>query len=374
MGEYMLDNLLNNELIGPFEVDADCKYYDDLKDRFNIFNDVIKSSGAEQRYIEIVKDYTCKVLNVIEEYYKGNIIKSQNILYDIVSDLKNDEYAVDDINHSKAFIGSDELSVDFFRGRVSGNGETFQKEEMTHIPFKLRERTKNERFSISGLPCLYLGNTSYCCWLELGKPIDGLFNVSPVKVRNKKILNLAVSICDWKNLHGFGRKIDENIAVWLKLIVLMIATSYRVKNGKDRFFKSEYIVSQNLMIVCKDLGIDGIAYYSKQVVDERLAYSAVNVALFAEYNGNDDSVLLQDVAIEEPVNMGFYKQLATVRERTSNYKLRIETWNFLRNYIGTYKRQPSYKDTEFFKFDKYLFKLWENPEDIKYGFNRDVEK
>ena len=47
--------------------------------------------------------------------------------------------------------------------------------------------------SIPGIPSLYLGNTSYACWLELGCPAEYKFNVSPVLLDGtQKILNLAV--------------------------------------------------------------------------------------------------------------------------------------------------------------------------------------
>lgn len=63
---------------------------------------------------------------------------------------------------------------------------------MLHIPFNKRELIKTQRFSISGVPCLYLGTTSYVCWLEMNKPRDSEFNVSSYKIPGQlKILNLV---------------------------------------------------------------------------------------------------------------------------------------------------------------------------------------
>ncbi len=63
-----------------------------------------------------------------------------------------------------------------------------------------------------------------------------------------------------------------------------IATSYIVKE-ENRTFRSEYIISQSLMMACKKLGYDGIAYYSRRVDDEIFALCAINLALFVDYNG-----------------------------------------------------------------------------------------
>ncbi len=40
------------------------------------------------------------------------------------------------------------------------------------------------KYTSTVLPCLYLGTTSYVCWLELGRPADHEFNVSPVQLDN----------------------------------------------------------------------------------------------------------------------------------------------------------------------------------------------
>lgn len=365
MADYTwLENLLDKEFIGPYEVSTDCEYLPDLRKRYRYLKKVLSENGAQEEYIAIVDRYTKGIIKVIESYYKGKIITSQKILNKLIKEIENEKYAVDDINSSKAFPGSDRRYVDLFRARYSDNAKSYDAEDMLHIRFSKRELTKNERFSISGLPCLYLGNSSYCCWIELGQPNDGNFNVSPVRVRNKRVLNLAVSVCDWRYLESFRKTVGENLQTWLKLVILTIATSYRVVD-QNRFFKSEYIVSQQLMLTCKEIGIDGIAYYSKRVVEERLAVSAVNVALFAEYNKGDKSKLLEDVAIEDSMNFGMYHHFSS-GIRNSGYPLRIEGCTII-NSIGNYKRQIDYRMTDFYEFDKYLYKIWIDADDSIFG-------
>ena len=61
-----------------------------------------------------------------------------------------------------------------------------------------------------------------------------------------------------------------------------MATSYTVKES-GRIFKLEYIVSQSIILAYKELGYDGVAYFSKLVSDEIFAYAATNLALFRPY-------------------------------------------------------------------------------------------
>lgn len=141
------------------------------------------------------------------------------------------------------------------------------------MPFSMREKTRNYRFSIPGIPSLYLENSSYACWIELECPPEYKFNVMLVGLDgNQKIFNLAVMSRSWWKLDELeGAKVH----CWLKVLILMMTTSYTVKEG-GRIFKSEYIVSQSIMLACKELGYDGVAYFSKRVSDEIFAYTAAN--------------------------------------------------------------------------------------------------
>ena len=75
---------------------------------------------------------------------------------------------------------------------------------------------------------------------------------------------------------------EKRVHCWIKLLVLMIATSYKIADP-NRVFRSEYIISQSIMLACKRLGYDGVAYFSKRVESELFAVNAINLALFAEY-------------------------------------------------------------------------------------------
>ena len=213
-------------------------------------------------------------------YYSGNISKSHNIVKKLIKDCSDNPLAVSELMMSKVFPGIQKTEIQFFRARLSESVQTYKATEMLHLLLSLRGRTGNYRFSIPGIPSLYLGNSSYACWIELGRPAEHRFNIAPVVLDGtQKVFNLAVMTRAWYNLNQLE---EEAVHCWLKLLILMVATSYTVKE-KERVFKSEYIISQSIMLACKELGYDGIAYFSKRVSDEIFAYAAINLALFAPY-------------------------------------------------------------------------------------------
>ena len=144
----------------------------------------------------------------------------------------------------------------------------------------------------------------------------------------------------------------------------MIASSYRV-NEENRTFKSEYIVSQSIMLACKRLGLDGVVYYSKRVEDEIFALPAVNVALFAEYkNRNQYSDLCNHIKIADSFSYSLFNQLQ-LRKKDIEYDLRCTNIG-LPCKIGTYDRQYAYGNTQFAAFDRFLFSGW-NSKLVSFG-------
>ena len=258
------------------------------------------------------------------------------------------------LNNNYAFPGASKTEIQFFRCRIGNPFNAYEAKDMLHLPLKLRSKSGNYRFSIPGNPSLYLANSSYGCWIETGFPPENDFNVSPVLLDGtQKVFNLAVSIRDFHALNNFE---ENRVHCWLKLYMLTVATSYRIKEG-GRTFKSEYIISQSIMMACKRLGYDGVAYYSKRVYDEVFARCAINLALFIDYKG-DYSELIKHMKMDDAFNYGLYKQLRpslTCRE----HELRSTHTGFITN-IGSYDRQYPYSETKYFDFDKFLFASWEN--------------
>ena len=328
------------EISTPINIKKDEDYFEELKKIYE------KIQSIEKEYDNEFLNKECKeILKTIELYYSGNLDQAIKKINRLFSELAKSKYLCSPINCNEAFkdfrylkMKTDEIDekflekkVDFYRARI-GENVNFRKENMYHIPFNDRDRVNTERFSIPGIPCLYLGKSVYTCWVELGKPSDEKFYVSRVRVNNDlKIFNLVMTIEKIKKLSESSQedveKYDINLEnlleEYLRAWVISIACSF-VVDQKDRKFKSEYIIPQLLMLCLRKNGIDGIAYYSKKLPEFSpiLNFSpiGVNVAILAddskivEVNGKKYSNLIKEIEVTNPVNKAEIQNILSPRK------------------------------------------------------------
>jgi len=104
------------------------------------------------------------------------------------------------------------------------------KEEMFHIPFDKRDLVGNQRYSLSGLPCLYLGGSSYVCWEELERKDFSTSNYCGYSLI--------------KEVNVFDMLLPEEITNphQIRKTVLILACSLGAK--RNSLFKPEYILPQ----------------------------------------------------------------------------------------------------------------------------------
>ena len=76
-----------------------------------------------------------------------------------------------------------------YRARKCDTYDLFCRTEMMHIPYHKRHLISNQRFSLSGYPCLYLGTSIYGCWEELERPDIDRFNITCM--RNERLMHFA---------------------------------------------------------------------------------------------------------------------------------------------------------------------------------------
>lgn len=350
--QWIRNNFICRELYAPFQVEKDADYVKDLSGRYSIILKQAVKAGADEDSLKIIRRYKKKILESLDCYYRADIEKSNIIIKNLLKDIGNNRLAVSSLSSSYAFPGMQGSEIQFFRCRTGNPSNTFSAIDMLHLPQSLRAKSGNYRFSIPGNPSLYLANSSYGCWIETGFPADIDFNVSPVILDGSQIIfNLAISIREFFHLNDFE---SSRVHTWIKLFMLTIATSYIVKEA-ERTFKSEYIISQSIMMACKKLGYSGIAYYSKRVTDEVFARCAINLALFVNYDG-EYSHILEHLKIDDAFNYSIYKNLLPSLKH-KEYELRSVKNGLVTN-IGSYDRQYPYNETEFIGFDRFLFATW----------------
>ena len=356
---WLMNGFSCKELYAPFKINKDTDYQNDLKQKYNIVMEQAKKAKADDESLNIINAFSTKILKSLELYYKADIAESNNIILELVKEIGDNSFAVDSIINSDAFPGIKSNELQFFRSRLGTPNKTFTAKDMLHLPSSLRSKSGNYRFSIPGNPSMYLANSSYGCWIEMGCPAEIDFNVSPILLEgNQKIFNLAISIRDFRCLKNFEK---ERVHCWLKLYLLSIATCYVIKE-ENRTFKSEYIISQSLMMACKKMQYDGIAYYSRRVDNEVFALCAINLVLFVDYVG-EYSEMIKHMKIDDAFNYSLYKQLNNSL-KNKVYELRSTYTGYITN-IGSFERQYPYRETDFYGFDKFLFTTWRDRPDDK---------
>lgn len=337
MSVNMKELIIDLDALGittPIDIDEDKDYYKTLCETYEKIISIFEVHNAG-----ILVETIEKIKRAIHAYYSGDLMAAQSYIAEIVTPLTKKKYICSSVNKNPAFKRFTAFrldskfeyfankTVDLFRARTSKENVTWKEEDMLHIPFDKRELANSGRFSIPGLPCLYLGKSVYVCWAEMNKPTDAEFYVSLVNLEDDiKIFNLATNIhlisgyaqsdgLDWDE-YDFTEEefLRDHLILWL----LSIATSYKVKQT-CRNFKSNYIISQLLMLCLRKNNIDGVAYFSK-IIPEETVYTeygqlSVNLAIMANFEEPwskthiGHSAICDKLNISKPINFSEFKQI-----------------------------------------------------------------
>jgi len=126
--------------------------------------------------------------------------------------------------------------VCLYRMRPTEKYELFDESGLSHIPFNLSHQTNNERYSICGLPSLYLSSSAYGCWMEMNCPRIETVNIALFKPKNNvKFLDLCYP--------------NENEAYdkqRIMLLPIIVACDMNVKYP-DANYKYEYTIPQLIL-------------------------------------------------------------------------------------------------------------------------------
>lgn len=247
-----------------------------LKDVFMNYVDEIKEiqSNIPQKYNLIgdtdllnITRLSDAILNSLNQYYQG----FPNTSYDILEEAIN-SYITPKGYFDHILTLQDQIINKLYKMRV-GTNHTYSSNEMFHIPFEMRGLVKTNRYSIPGLPCVYLGGSPLTCWEELNKPDLNTVQTSLFVVQDVSYLDFSTppgAIIDSLTLqHIFNglsdmEQIYNELVSYVVLWPLMAACSIRVKNPNDSF-KPEYIIPQLLLQWIRHSSFDGICYFSTKV-------------------------------------------------------------------------------------------------------------
>ena len=357
-------------------IDKDCEYRDNLSLLLSKYLRYVSNNSYFSRNVKMInkiKEINENIIKAVDLYYCGNIYSARKRIFESIKDVSGSNLLVSELDNNYAFRGSgfDESlleekladmstrELNFFRARAT-EYEIESIDEMSYIPQSKRECTKSERFSMPGIPCLYLGVTSYVCWLELEMPPFSVFQCSSIKFNDKgrrlRILNLAITqafINGIDNTHGKDSKLAEYQEAAMIIYPMIIATSYRVKQ-RNRSFKSEYIVSQLIMQCLNEMNIDGVAYLSKRLFSEFEFPFVVNLAIPITHNEDDIDSMFE---ISKPMSLEFF---AGYQAENFNEEKSFINHIYSGRFIKRNGQDILYKKTLFSKFDNFLIQQSHN--------------
>ena len=216
----------------PFQ-DVDDVYNSYIVDVENLDLDLFENTDVRNNTILDIQGRIKAIKSVLKKYLEGCHSDAYVLLKDSIT---NSDGALD---ISVITIGKTEDTKHYYyRARIN-DGTIKSFSDMFHIPNNKREIIKTERFSALGYPCLYLGNSVYDCWEEMGRPsFDELYFSGYKVVEEFKVYDLRKPTKE-----DFE---TEKLPDLLKRLVYVIACQFKVlyRNGH---FKPEYIIPQLIL-------------------------------------------------------------------------------------------------------------------------------
>ncbi len=102
--------------------------------------------------------------------------------------------------HLRALMPTGDMSTEInpmYRFRMNppapcGKGHLF------HIPFEARHKVREQRYSVAGLPSLYLGGSTHLCWRELGEPDKASIAVARFHAVPTTICACSIVVVGWR--------------------------------------------------------------------------------------------------------------------------------------------------------------------------------
>ncbi|EHM50702.1 hypothetical protein [Yokenella regensburgei] len=272
----------------PFTVETDI--INDFKEKcqiyFNILKDYIEDndnilSRRLDRRLEKITEIYFGIVDSLSEFLSGDIKSAYDRFGMTFSDNVTTKYIHNISTPLNNLCNSDKP---LFRVRKSDTSIK-ERSEMFHIPFSKRHLVNAQRYSVAGLPCLYLGSSLYVCWLEMDKPdFDKLYISSySSEEEESKILDFTAEIL-YSRFYGL---IDDDKMSYLTkisyicLMPLIYACNFRKKNDSTSFTQ-EYIIPNLLMQWISrraKSNIVGIAYRSTKMVRTNNGDKSINVVL-----------------------------------------------------------------------------------------------
>lgn len=245
------------------------------------------TSALVHQSLPKIKELCGHLLESVDASLHGQPSRARTAIEDAISSIRSELAVL--VSQS---LKREPLEV-LYRMRTSHPGKALTRQEMFHIPYEKRDRVGAQRYSLGGVPMLYLSSSIYGCWEEMGRPELSSTWISAYRLQpdqHIKVLNFAYRPAYVARLleeHGSkppAPDVQEFIVAYTCAWPLIAACSFRVPD-RTASFKVEYVIPQLLTSWLAENGeYTGIRYFSTHVSTNGAWQAAINYALPAVSN------------------------------------------------------------------------------------------
>lgn len=305
----------------PIRVDKGCGVYGQLSSRWEKYLQMLASIDDLSACIPYAKQSIDYLTKAIDAYYESEHMVALKHIIETINLLNSNPCGCHLISNLGAFYIDDEMKQ-WFRARVT-DAHPLSVENIKHVPANYRKLINNERYSINGIPCLYIGNSILVCWEELNRPsIDSLWVSRYKPKKDLTLINLSTTGFELINAMKYLKYVNGSEAAFNQAIIeyfsnwiLQSACSVVVEE-EPRVFKEEYVIPQLVMQSIRNYKADGVMYFSTRMeggFTDEVSWISKNIAIPASdvkgygaepqpYSPKIDSLF----NISNPINVGMY--------------------------------------------------------------------
>ncbi|MCK5599687.1 RES domain-containing protein [bacterium] len=338
------------------------KYFDFLETNKNheLFKEVWKE-------IRTIRNISKVIIKSIEYFYHGK--KNEG--------YRGVKHIFDKYQHHAAYLLKP-VTGPLFRIRISSN-YSLDICDLLHIPFEKRYLISNQRYSISGIPCLYLGSSMYVCWEEMARPnFNDIHCICLVPKETISILDFSKTPLDYIKDFDLRNRPSENgippeeikYAISYFIFFPLIISCCLIPQYRNSTFFPEYIIPQYLMEYLIHSDIDGVSYTSvrknSENSDSRLCANYAFPSKTPKKKGIDRK-LMEKFYTTTPYSY-YCSFLETMHFKSTPSRRDNQGW---RLYLTSNTGAAHYEFTEFHLFESFMIEKYRRD---KYYLNRQTWK
>lgn len=242
-------NQINKEIaldiVVEKDVDTRKAYMDTTRKFLRIIEDRKVLKEAELKTLKRIRH---KVNDIWINYLYGRVNTASSQMQNLM------HLSIGKQMYMDLFSGMAQKNQVFYRGRISKEPLLLES-DFYHIPFDRRYLIGNQRYSLSGIPCLYLASGVDCVYAELGTKKD----VHLCQMINRKdfsLFDVSMDIAEPNTR-------QEYLASWYRM-PLKYACSIQALDNDGATFKTNYIIPQLVTATLYNMNTNyqGICYSS----------------------------------------------------------------------------------------------------------------